>query len=78
MELQVSAIEKARMGMQGRILRCPLGDDNPEDCPLHEVRTWPMENRLAWLDAKTDEEVVELFILHTTCLEHKLSEKSSS
>jgi hypothetical protein len=62
--------EEARVGMHARILRCPLGD-NPEDCPLHEVRTWPMEERLAWLNDMTDEEIVELYDLHIDCLEFK-------
>ena len=75
MELQTSLIEEARVGMQARILRCPLGD-NPEDCPLHEVRQWPVEERLAWLEAVTDEEVVELFKRHCECLEYKLTELS--
>ena len=73
--MEASTIEEARIGMHGRILRCPLGG-NPEDCPLHAVRTWPMEERLDWLESKTDEEVVELYVRHTDCLEHKLAEQS--
>ena len=65
-------IEEARMGMHGRILRCPVGE-NPEDCPLHEVRQWPMEKRVAWLESKSDEEVLELYTYHTACLEKKLA-----
>ena len=75
MELQAITTEAARMAMHGRILRCPLGG-NPEDCPLHEVRTWPMEERLDWLGSKTDEEVVELYTRHSDCLEHKLAEQA--
>ena len=36
--------EEARMSMHGRILRCPLGG-NPVECPLHEVRKLPVEER---------------------------------
>jgi len=75
MEKQISAIEEARMGMYGRILRCPLGG-NPKDCPLYEVRKWPVEERLAWLDSKNDEEVVELYHRHSDCLEYKLFRQS--
>ncbi len=67
--------EETRMAMHGRILRCPLGG-NPEDCPLHEVRTWPVENRLIWLESKSDAEVVDLYKIHTNCLERKLAEQS--
>ena len=74
---QVSAAtEEARIGMHARILRCPI-EENPEDCPLYEVRKWPVEERLAWLDSKSDEAVVKLYVLHIDCLEHKLSKQSS-
>jgi hypothetical protein len=63
---------EARMGMHGRILRCPLGG-NPTDCPLHEVRKWPVEKRVAWLNAKSDTEVVDLYDYHRNCLEQKLA-----
>jgi len=58
--MQTSTTEEARLGMHGRILRCPLGG-NPEDCPLHEVRQWSLEDRLTWLESKTDKEVLELY-----------------
>jgi hypothetical protein len=70
-------IEEARIGMNARILRCSLGG-NPEDCPLHEVRKRPVEERKAWLELKPDEEVVELYRQHIKCLEYKLSETSES
>ena len=76
MELDSVIVEEARIGMYARILRCPLGG-NPEDCPLHEIRKWPMEQRLAWLESTNDEEVVELFNRHSDCLESKLAEEAS-
>ena len=60
-----------RVAMQGRILRCPLGD-NPEDCPLHAIRLLPVEKRVAWLDSKSDEEVIALFSYHVGCLDEKV------
>lgn len=69
-------VEEARIGMHARILRCPLGG-NPEDCPLHNVRVWPVEERLAWLESKTDDEIVELYRRHADCLEFKLAWESS-
>ncbi len=76
MEQQVS-VEEARMEMHARILRCPI-EENPEDCPLYEVRKWPVEKRIVWLNSKSDEEVVGLYLRHTDCLEQKLPEQSSS
>ena len=67
-----SLIEEARNAMHGRMLRCPL-EENPEDCPLHEIRKWPMEERIAWLDSKSDIEVLQLYHEHTNCLMYKLS-----
>ncbi len=59
-----------RVAMHGRILRCPLGG-NPADCPLHEIRLLPVEERLKWLDSKTDFELTVLFGYHIKCLEVK-------
>ena len=75
MELDSIIIEEARIGMQARILRCPLGG-NPADCPLHEIRKWPMEKRLSWLETLNDEEIVELYRQHSDCLEIKLEESN--
>jgi len=74
MTTETIIIEEARVGMHARILRCPLGD-NPTDCPLYEVRKWPMEKRLAWLDAMTDEETIDLFHRHTDCQKHKMEKR---
>lgn len=64
-------IEDARFAMHARILRCPLGG-NPSDCPLHDVRKLPVNERIEWLEARRDEEVVDLYRRHTACLACKL------
>lgn len=64
--------QAARLAMHGRILRCPV-DNNPEDCPLHTVRQLPIEERIAWLKAKTDDEVVALYAQHIDCLDAKVN-----
>ncbi|MCF7817015.1 MAG: hypothetical protein K9M54_03970 [Kiritimatiellales bacterium] len=68
-------IEEARLALHGRILRCPLGE-NPNDCPLHDLRLKPIEERLAWLEARPDPEVVELYIQHVMCMKRKLTEQA--
>jgi hypothetical protein len=72
-ELDSVLVEEAKFALHGRILRCPLGD-NPEDCPLHELRKLPVEKRVAWLESQTDEEIISLYDRHIECLECKLEE----
>ena len=60
----------ARTAMHGRILRCPMGG-NPPDCPLYEIRLMPIEERLKWLDSKSDFELLMLFGIHVNCLHDK-------
>lgn len=76
MEPNKDLAEEARFALHGRILRCPLGG-NPCDCPLHDLRELPLEDRIAWLESKSDEEVIELYHLHNQCLECKLEEYES-
>lgn len=61
---------EARRVMHGRLFRCLIGE-NPIDCPLHEVRLMPVEDRLIWLGSQTDEEVEALFHNHIHCLREK-------
>ncbi len=75
MEHKTSLVEDARMAMYGRILRCPV-EDNPDDCPLKEVWEIPLEDRIAWLELKSDEEIIELHLHHTKCAAAKLSDPS--
>ena len=70
MESRRICLEEAQVEMHARILRCPIGD-NPEDCPLHEIRKRPVEDRLTWLHQKTDDEIIELYGYHVDCLESK-------
>ena len=76
MEINTDLVEDAKFSLHGRILRCPLGG-NPEDCPMHEIRKLPVEDRIAWLESNTDEEIIALYELHSECLECKLEESAS-
>lgn len=62
---------KARLAMHGRILRCPVGD-NPTTCPLHTVRHLSIEERIAWLESKTDDELIAFYEQHIDCMDVKL------
>lgn len=66
----ISKDRGVRIAMHGRLLRCPMGG-NPPDCPLYEIRLLPLEERLKWLDSKTDFELTVLFGYHVNCLDRK-------
>lgn len=71
MEINKDLVEEAKFALHGRILRCPLGG-NPDDCPMHELRKLPVEDRIAWLNSQTDEELIILYEMHNQCLRCKL------
>ena len=74
MEINQDLAEEAKFELHGRILRCPLGE-NPEDCPLHEIRKLPLEDRIAWLESLTNEELIDLYAQHNKCMEGKLEKQ---
>ena len=45
--------------------------------PMHELRKLPVEDRIAWLESNTDEEVVALYEQHNKCLECKLEDRAT-
>ena len=69
--------DDARMGLYGRILRCPFGD-NPAECPLHEIRKQSVAERVSWVESLSDDEANRLYALHKTCLGQKMTEKASA
>ena len=73
MELDKDLAEEARLALHGRVLRCPLGE-NPIDCPLHDLRKLPLEERFIWLESQTDEEAIALYEQHKACLKCKLED----
>ena len=47
---------------------CPLDHCNPEDCPLFELRGLRPRQRLAWLNALSEEDLSYLASYHYICL----------
>ncbi len=76
MSVLVNKESAVRTAMHGRILRCPIGG-NPSDCPLYEIRQLSIEERMEWLDSKSDFELTALFGYHVKCLERKKAESST-
>ncbi len=64
-------LKAARLGMYRRLAHCPV-EGNPAECPLYEIRKRPMPLRMTWLESKSDNEVVDLYLQHTSCLEQIL------
>ncbi len=62
--------DNIRLALQGRLASC-LNDDNPTDCPFHDIRHLPKEDRGAWLGSKSDDQVIALFKYHVKCLDRK-------
>jgi len=71
MNMNETNVEDARMAMYARILRCPV-EETPKDCPLKDVRNRPVEERIVWLEGKSDQELVALHEHHKKCLADKL------
>jgi len=63
---------EARFAFHGLVLRCPFGG-NPPDCPLYVVRMLPVEERMEWLETKSDAELDLLYDAHNECMEYKLT-----
>lgn len=76
MKINAERVEEAEFALYGRIFRCPLGG-NPEDCPMHELRKLPVGERIAWVESKTDAEMIALYEHHNNCLKRKLEESES-
>lgn len=55
----------------GLCMACPWNQDNPPDCPLHELRLLPYAHRLAWIKACTREQLLALCQHHCACLRSK-------
>lgn len=51
---------------------CPFHHNNPEDCPVFELRKMEMAKRLQWLDALNEDDLVFLATYHHICLNSKL------
>ena len=60
----------ARKMLMGLSVACPLGQSGPH-CPLGEIRRLPQTQRIAWVNAKTDEEIHQIYAQHYACLKER-------
>jgi hypothetical protein len=52
----------------GLAVACPLNQDNPVDCPLHELRSKSFHERLTWINSLDDDHLKRLASHHCSCL----------
>lgn len=50
----------------GLLHACPLGG-NPPDCQAHHIRQLPLDDRMAWLRARSGPELKAMFKRHIQC-----------
>ncbi len=67
--------EMARL-IPGLLFECPAGG-NPPDCPLHAIRKLPYLERVQWAKSMSDEQLLEVFQFHKSCLAIKEASQAS-
>jgi hypothetical protein len=61
-------ISEERYALYTDAIQCPRKESNPDECPLHELRLLPYEQRFATIDKMSEEEVRRLYQHHQECL----------
>ena len=51
---------------------CPVDQCNPEDCPLFTLRQMEVEERMRWVNALEEDDLVYLATYHHVCLAIRL------
>lgn len=57
---------------------CPLGDTNPDHCPLYEVRKLPPQEALDWVAGLSTDDKAFLLQYHRCCLAYSLEEQRTA
>ena len=52
---------------------CPVGERNPEDCPLCSVRKMKPSDRLNWFNALKEDDLAFLVSYHYVCMNTKMA-----
>jgi hypothetical protein len=65
-----AALLKSRL--TGLLMACPIGQDNPPDCPLHALRQQPLCERYRWLGNLPRSQMNGLVEQHTECYARKV------
>lgn len=54
---------------------CPVGEANPDHCPLHSVRNLPLDEALNWVAGLSTDDKAFLLQYHRCCLAYSLEEQ---
>ncbi len=71
--LPASRKDKLRRNLLVLGKACPFHVDNPEDCPLSELRKLPRKERLEWFKELSEDDLVYLATYHEVCLGVKVA-----
>ena len=64
-----------RANIFGLTVACPFELDNPDDCPLREIRLLSLRERKNWVYGKSVGECESIHKHHKACLQKKESYK---
>ena len=53
--------------LMGLAMNCPMGQDNPVECPLHSIRHRTLAQRFEWAKSRTREEAANIVGYHKHC-----------
>lgn len=67
----LSETDHLRSQVWGLAVACPVGPDNPEGCPLHDVRRCSLTDRLKWVRSLRHEELAHIVGVHCACIAAK-------
>ena len=67
MQPEFAAIPDYTARLMGLAMACPVGQDNPVECPLHMVRHLSLVKRFEWAKSRTREEAENIFGYHKRC-----------
>jgi hypothetical protein len=67
-----------RDSLVGLTEACPFHQDNPEDCPLFQLRKMEPVKRLEWFDALTGDDLAYLATYHHVCFATKVAAQAIS
>ena len=68
-------LDKKRQELLTLLEKCPVNEDNPQDCPLHSVRKNDTQAQLEWVTELSDTELSGVFSYHNTCYSRKIRKK---
>ena len=67
MQTEIAATANYTAMLMGLAMNCPVGHDNPVECPLHRVRHLSLVQRFEWAKSQTRQEAENILSYHIFC-----------